>query len=113
MGRRFQQGARRGLQRQVIPASLPAGAVTLSSATWKARRTTCSSRATISSPTKMCAASFLKYLTRLWARTLTPGDGGGWIQVERGARPAQAVILVEERDAYLGGAPADDGRFLA
>src|SRR5882757_5539494 len=50
---------------------------------------------------------------RLWARTLTPGDGGSWIQVERGARPAQAVILVEERDAYLGGAPADDRRFLA
>jgi hypothetical protein len=50
---------------------------------------------------------------RLWARTLTPGDGGGWIQVERGARPAQAVILVEERDAYLGGEPADDERFLA
>ncbi len=49
---------------------------------------------------------------RLWARTLTPGDDGGWIQVERGARPAQAVILVEERDAYLTGEPADDGRFL-
>jgi len=50
---------------------------------------------------------------RLWARTLRPGEDGGWIQVERGARPAQAVILVEERDAYLGGAPADDRRFLA
>jgi uncharacterized protein DUF4331 len=50
---------------------------------------------------------------RLWARTLTPGDGGRWIQVERGARPAQAVILVEERDAYLAGEPADDARFLA
>jgi hypothetical protein len=50
---------------------------------------------------------------RLWARTLTPGDSGDWIQVERGARPAQAVILVEERDAYLGGEPADDGRFIA
>ena len=50
---------------------------------------------------------------RLWARTLTPGDGGGWIQVERGARPAQAVMLVEERDAYLGGEPANDERFLA
>src|SRR4029077_20160803 len=49
---------------------------------------------------------------RLWARTLTRGDGG-WIQVERGARPAQAVILVEERDAYLAGEPADDGHFLA
>ena len=50
---------------------------------------------------------------RLWARTLAPGDHGDWIQVERGARPAQAVILVEERDAYLGGEPASDGRFLA
>jgi len=50
---------------------------------------------------------------RLWARTLTPDDGGGWLQVERGARPAQAVIVVEERDAYLGGEPATDGRFLA
>jgi hypothetical protein len=50
---------------------------------------------------------------RLWARTLVPGDGGGWIQVERGARPAQAVILVEERDAYLAGEPASDERFLA
>jgi Domain of unknown function (DUF4331) len=49
---------------------------------------------------------------RLWARTLAPGDGG-WIQVERGARPAQAVILVEERDAYLAGEPAHDERFLA
>jgi len=49
----------------------------------------------------------------LWARTLAPGEGGGWIQVERGARPAQAVLLVEERDAYLGGEPANDGRFLA
>jgi hypothetical protein len=50
---------------------------------------------------------------RLWARTLVPDDSGGWIQVERGARPAQAVILVEERDAYLAGEPANDGRFLA
>jgi hypothetical protein len=50
---------------------------------------------------------------RLWARTLTAGDSGGWIQVERGARPSQAVILVEEKDAYLGGEPTDDGRFLA
>jgi hypothetical protein len=49
---------------------------------------------------------------RLWARTLAPKDGG-WIQVERGARPAQAVILVKERDIYLAGEPADDERFLA
>jgi hypothetical protein len=50
---------------------------------------------------------------RLWARTLAPNDSGGWLQVERGARPAQAVILVEEKDAYLAGEPADDERFLA
>src|SRR3989449_7260004 len=50
---------------------------------------------------------------RLWARTLVPGHGGGWVQAERGARPAQAVLLVEERGAYLAGEPADDGRFLA
>src|ERR1700735_1087665 len=50
---------------------------------------------------------------RLWARALTLGDDGGWIQVERGPRPAQAVILVEEKDAYLAGEPADDERFLA
>src|SRR5258706_6773813 len=49
---------------------------------------------------------------RLWARTLTQGNGG-WIQVERGARPSQAVLLVEERDAYLSGEPSSDGRFLA
>src|SRR5262245_56021156 len=40
---------------------------------------------------------------RLWARTLAPGVGGGWIQAERGARPAQAVLLVEDKDAYLAG----------
>jgi Domain of unknown function (DUF4331) len=50
---------------------------------------------------------------RLWARTLAAGDGGVWIQAERGARPAQAVLLPEERDAYLAGEPAGDGRFLA
>jgi hypothetical protein len=48
----------------------------------------------------------------LWARTLAPGDGG-WIQVERGARPAQAVILVEEKDTYLAAQPADDERFIS
>src|SRR5467141_2343094 len=50
---------------------------------------------------------------RLWARTLAAGDGGGWTQAERGARPAQAVLLPEERDAYLAGEPAEDGRFIA
>jgi len=49
----------------------------------------------------------------LWARTLAPREGGGWVQAERGARPAQAVILVdEERDDYLAGEPADDARFV-
>ena len=46
-------------------ASLPAGAAIPFFATSKARRTTCSSPATISSLTKMCAASFWKYLTLL------------------------------------------------
>jgi hypothetical protein len=51
---------------------------------------------------------------RLWARTLIAGDNGRWIQVERGARPAQAVILVDhERDEYLAAEPADDARFVA
>src|ERR1700693_1423725 len=50
---------------------------------------------------------------RLWARTLD-GAGGKWVQADRGALPAQAVLLVgAERDAYLAGEPADDGRFVA
>jgi hypothetical protein len=49
----------------------------------------------------------------LWARTLD-GAGGVWVQADRGALPAQAVFLVgAERDAYLSGEPADDGRFVA
>jgi hypothetical protein len=49
----------------------------------------------------------------LWARTLD-GAGGKWVQAHRGALPAQAVLLVgTERDAYLAGVPADDGRFVA
>jgi hypothetical protein len=49
----------------------------------------------------------------LWARTLD-GAGGGWIQADRGALPAQAVFLVgAERDAYLVGEPANDARFIA
>src|ERR1700675_2987935 len=50
---------------------------------------------------------------RLWARTLTQGEGGGLIQVERAARPAKAGLLVEEGDVYLGGEPADHGRLLS
>src|SRR6266446_5192457 len=41
----------------------------------------------------------------LWARTLN-GSGGLWVQADRGALAAQAVMLVgEERDAYLAGEP--------
>jgi hypothetical protein len=48
----------------------------------------------------------------LWARTLSSA-GGGWIQADRGALPAQAVFLVgTERDAYMAGEPADDARFI-
>jgi hypothetical protein len=49
----------------------------------------------------------------LWARTLV-GAVGGWVQVDRGALPAQAVFLVgAEREAYMTGEPADDGRFVS
>jgi len=49
----------------------------------------------------------------LWARTLVGARGGEWIQVDRGALPAQAVFLVgTERDAYLAGEPANDARFI-
>jgi hypothetical protein len=48
----------------------------------------------------------------IWARTLDKTEEG-WIQADRGGRPMQAVFLVGgEREAYLGGEPADDDRFL-
>jgi Domain of unknown function (DUF4331) len=53
---------------------------------------------------------------RLWHRTLVPGDGG-WVQVERGARPLQFFIVLgldaADRDAYIAGEPADDSRYVA
>jgi hypothetical protein len=55
---------------------------------------------------------------RLWHRTLVPADGSSWrwVQAERGARPAQLFLILglpdAERDAYLTGEPADDGRFI-
>ena len=52
----------------------------------------------------------------LWARTLvqSAGDGGGWVQAERGARPLQFTFLVgEQNEVYLAGEPADDARFVA
>jgi hypothetical protein len=50
----------------------------------------------------------------LWHRTLVPADDAGWTQVERGARTQQVVFLVpnEEKEAYVGGEPADDARFV-
>jgi hypothetical protein len=53
---------------------------------------------------------------RLWARTLirTDGDGGGWVQADRGARPSQTPFLSGERnEEYRAGEPADDARFVA
>jgi hypothetical protein len=48
----------------------------------------------------------------LWARTLDK-TGEGSSQADRGGRTLQAVFLPgEEREAYLGGAPADDDRFI-
>jgi hypothetical protein len=41
----------------------------------------------------------------------------GWVQAERGARPLQLFLVLgltsAEREAYLAGEPADDGRFVA
>ena len=49
----------------------------------------------------------------IWARTVDE-TWDGWIQADRGARPLQAVFLVgEEREAYLGGEPANDDRFIS
>jgi hypothetical protein len=49
----------------------------------------------------------------IWARTVDK-TGEGWIQADRGARPLQAVFLVGgEREAYLGGEPANDDRFIS
>jgi hypothetical protein len=49
----------------------------------------------------------------IWARTVDK-TGEGWIQADRGARPLQTVFLVgEEREAYLGGEPANDDRFIS
>lgn len=53
---------------------------------------------------------------RLWARTVirADGDGGGWVQVDRGARASQVPFLTgEQNDAYRAGEPADDARFVA
>lgn len=52
---------------------------------------------------------------RLWARTVirVDGDGGGWVQVDRGARASQVPFLSgEQNDAYRAGEPADDARFV-
>src|SRR5262245_8801645 len=48
----------------------------------------------------------------IWGRVLVRTKEG-WIQVERGARPMQAVFLVgDQREAYLGAEPANDDRFI-
>jgi hypothetical protein len=48
----------------------------------------------------------------IWARTVDKTEKG-WVQADRGGRPMQAVFLVGgEREAYLSGEPADDGRFI-
>lgn len=52
---------------------------------------------------------------RLWARTVirAEGNGGGWVQVDRGARASQVPFLSgEQNDAYRAGEPADDARFV-
>ena len=50
----------------------------------------------------------------LWHRALVAANDGDWAQVERGARTQVVPFLVpnEEKDAYVGGEPADDARFV-
>ncbi len=50
----------------------------------------------------------------LWHRTVD-GASGKWVQVNRAARPSQAVFLIsgEEQGAYLAGEPKDDARFIS
>ncbi len=51
----------------------------------------------------------------LWHRTLrhADGTGSGWVQVDRGVRASQTPFLADAvRDAYLGGEPAQDERFV-
>lgn len=49
---------------------------------------------------------------RLWACTVIRTDGG-WVQVDRGARPSQVPFLSgDQNDAYRAGEPADDARFV-
>jgi hypothetical protein len=48
----------------------------------------------------------------LWARTLTR-ESGDLVQVDRGARPQQAVFLPGEyQAAYMSAEPADDAQFV-
>lgn len=52
----------------------------------------------------------------LWARIVirADGGGGGWVQVDRGARASQVPFLTgEQNDSYRAGEPADDARFVA
>lgn len=49
----------------------------------------------------------------LWMRVLMPDAAGGWVQVERGARPSQTVFLAgEAQEAYLAAEPKEDARFV-
>jgi hypothetical protein len=51
-------------------------------------------------------------LLGLWARILD-NRTGEWVQVERGARPQQAVFLPgAESASYLAGEPSEDARFI-
>ena len=51
---------------------------------------------------------------RLWARTLTQADDGGWIQIDRGARASQTPFLTGDQNAaYRAAEPAGDAQFIA
>jgi Domain of unknown function (DUF4331) len=48
----------------------------------------------------------------IWIRTLV-ASGGGWVQVDRAARPSQAIFLVgDQGSAYLTAEPLQDAQFI-
>jgi hypothetical protein len=51
----------------------------------------------------------------MWHRMLVPNGAGegSWMQVDRGAKPSQAVFLAgDEKPAYSAGEPSTDDRFV-
>ncbi len=87
------------------------------------QRTTCNSPATISSPTKMCAASFLKSPTLPWARTRFASGparcaqareaAGSRRNAERGLRKLSSLSMKKETTTWRENRPTTHVSFPA